>query len=191
MTRLFEEFGIYARHVLALFWPNKQAPTIEADRNQAGDVSGWPDRDLELLVEEGRRQLDRQHEDLERIRSRAQVLLALGLALEGAVASLQESIVKADDTAIWFFWTVAILTGAWSVLGAAATAVVRADMQMIHVAVLSRRTAPVLSDLAADYAAIAMDGENQLATRLTNVRHAVMWLLIAAFLGLLTWLCTS
>jgi hypothetical protein len=78
MTRLFEEFGIYARHVLALFWPNKQAPTIEADHNQAGDVSGWPDRDLELLVEEGRRQLDRQHEDLERIRSRAQVLLALG-----------------------------------------------------------------------------------------------------------------
>ena len=191
MTRLLEESGIYARHVLALFWPNKKAPAIEADHNQAGDVSDWPDKDLELLVEEGRRQLDRQHDDLERIRGRAQVLLALGLALEGTIASLQGSIVEADNELIWLFWTIAILAGAWSVLGAAGTSVVRADMQMIHAAVLSRRTAPLLSDLAADYAAIVMDGEDQLATRLTNLRHAVMWLLLTALFGLLTWLCVS
>lgn len=144
MTRLLEEFGIYAQHVLALFWPNKEAPALEADPNHPGDVSDWEEGDLAVLVEEGRRQLDRQHEDLERIRGRAQALLAFGLAVEGAIASLQESLVKADDFVAWTVWTLAILAGAWSVLGAAATSVVRADMQMIHAAVLSRRKAPIL-----------------------------------------------
>lgn len=188
VTRLLEEAGVYARHVFALFWPNKKAPALEADRNQASEVSDWGKGDLEILVEEGRRQLDRQHEDLERIRGRSQVLLAFGLALEGAIASQQKSVGTADNFLIWTLWVLALFVGAWSVLGAAATSVVRADMQMIHAAVLSRRNAPILPDLAGDYAAIVMDGENQLATRLTNLRHAVMWLLIAAFLGLLTWI---
>lgn len=62
---------------------------------------------------------------------------------------------------------------------------------MIHAAVLSRYSRPVRKRLAQDYAEIAMDGENQLATRLTNLRHAVSWLLIAALLALSTWLITS
>lgn len=190
MCKRYEEVVIYAQHVLALFWPNKESPAIEADRNQPGDVSDWPTSDLELLVEEGRRQLDSQHGDLERIRGRAQVLLVLALALEGTIASLQASVTKVDNIAVWFVWVIAILAGAWSVLGAAATSVVRADMQMIHAAVLSRRDTPILPRLAADYAAMVMDGENQLATRLTNLRHAVTWLLLAAIFGLLTWLCT-
>jgi len=187
VTRLLEESGIYARYVLALFWPNKEAPALEADPNQANEVSDWGEGDLEILVEEGRRQLDRQHEDLERIRGRSQVLLAFGLALEGAIASLQKSVGIADNFLVWTLWVLALFVGVWSVLGAGATSVVRADMQMIHAAVLSRRKPPILPDLAEDYAAIVMVGENQLATRLTNLRHAVMWLLIAAFLGLLTW----
>lgn len=189
MTRLLEEARIYGWHVIALFWPNKDAPALEADPNCPGDLSGWGEEDLMILVDEGRRQLDRQHEDLERIRGRSQVLLAFGLALEGAVASLQQSIVKTDDLFAWSLWVFALVAGAWSILGAAATSVVRADMQMIHAAVLSRRKAPILLDLAGDFAAIVMQGENQLATRLTNLRHAVMWLLIAALLGLLTWVC--
>jgi hypothetical protein len=187
VTRFLEETGIYAWHVFALFWPNKEAPALGADLNDAGEVSGWGREDLEILIEEGRRQIDRQHEDLERIRGRSQVLLAFGLALEGAIASLQQTVVQVDEFLVWTLWVLALLVGAWSILGAAATSVVRADMQMIHAAVLSRRQAPLLPELAGDYAAIVMDGENQLATRLTNLRHAVMWLLIGAFLGLLTW----
>ena len=104
---------------------------------------------------------------------------------------MQESVVKADSGFGWTFWVVALATGVWSILGAAATSVVRADMQMIHAAVLSRRQTPILPGLAADYAALVMAGEDQLATRLTNLRHGVMWLLGAAFLGLVTWLSVS
>lgn len=188
MSRLEDELVVYARHVLALFWPNKSAPTLVADRNEPGDVGGWKEDELRLLVDEGRRQVDRQHEDLERIRGRSQVLLALGLALEGSIASLQSQLTNAASFWLWALWVLALLAGGWSVLGAGATSVVRADMVIIHSAVLSRRDPPVLPELAEDYAGMTKQGEDQLATRLTNLRQAVAWLLIAAFLGLVSWL---
>jgi hypothetical protein len=188
MPRIEDETAIYARHVLALFWPNRFAPVLVADRNEPGDMNRWSDEELLILVEEGRRQLDRQHDDLERIRGRAQVLLAFGLALEGSIAALQSQLVSHGPCWVWILWILGLLAGGWSVLGAGATSVVRADMTMIHAAALSRYEPPVLSKLAADYAATMMEGENQLATRLTNLRHAVAWLLIAAFLGLVAWL---
>jgi hypothetical protein len=188
MTQLAEEIGVYARHVLALFWPNKAAPTLSADSNEAGELTGWEQEDLQILIEEGRRQLDRQHEDLERIRNRAQVLLAFGLALEGTIASLQSQVVSSGCLVSWICWVLALLAGGWAVLGAGATSVVRADMEIIHAAVLSRRQPPIVEELAADYAAMGKTGQNQLATRLTNLRHAVAWLLLSAFFGLLSWL---
>jgi hypothetical protein len=188
MSRLEEELGVYARHVLALFWPNKFAPTLVADKNKPGRVDDWDEEELRLLIEEGRRQLDRQHEDLERIRGRSQVVLAIGLALEGSIASLQSQLVTRASCWIWALWVLALLAGGWATLGAGATSVVRADMEIIHSAVLSRRDPPVLPGLAADYAAMTTQGEDQLATRLTNLRYAVVWLLVAAFLGLIAWL---
>jgi hypothetical protein len=92
------EFAVYARHVVALFWPNKAAPSLVADENEPGEMDGWDEDELRILIDEGRRQLDRQHEDLERIRGRSQVLLAFGLALEGSIASLQSQLV---DRASW------------------------------------------------------------------------------------------
>jgi len=188
MSRLEDELEVYARHVMALFWPNKFAPVLIADKNEPGGVDGWSDDDLRLLVDEGRRQLDRQHDDLERIRGRSQVLLALGLALEGSIASLQSQLTTHAPCWVWAIWALALLTGGWSILGAGATSAVRADMEIIHSAVMSRRDGPALPQLAKDYAGMTKQGENQLATRLTNLRYAVVWLLIAALLGLVSWL---
>jgi len=188
MSRLEDELAVYARHVLALLWPNKSAPALVADRNEPGEMDDWNEDELRLLIDEGRRQLDRQHEDLERIRGRSQVLLALGLALVGAIASLQSQLVMGASCWAWGLWVFALLAGGWSILGAGATSVVRADMEIIHSSVLSRRDPPVLPELAEDYAGMTKQGEEQLATRLTNLRYAVVWLLVAAFLGLISWL---
>jgi hypothetical protein len=189
--RWSDELKVYGQHVLALFRPNAPAPVHEADLNQPGNLNGWKSQDLRILIEEGRRQIDRQHDDLERIRARSQILLAFGLALVGTTAALDERVAGADSLLVRGVWILALAAGAWSILGAAATSVVRADMEVVHAAVLSRRTPPVEPGLAADYAQMVMTGENQLATRLTNLRHAVTWLLVAAVLALVTWVASS
>jgi hypothetical protein len=188
MKRWLGEFWRYARHVVALFVPNAGAPAQVADRNKPGDVSGWGSDDLDALIEEGRRQLDRHHDDLERIRARSQILLALGLALVGTVAALDDRVSSSGSDVARILWAAALVTGAWSILGAAATSVVKAVVEVIDSTTLSNYRTPIKRRLASDYAEIVIAGENQLATRLTNLRHAVMWLLIAAILALFTWI---
>jgi hypothetical protein len=183
----WDEFTVYSRHVWALFVPNAPAPAHHADHNEPAVLRDWKSDDLDLLIEEGRRQLDRQHDDLERIRTRSQILLAFGLALVGTVAALESRVSGAGCWVVRGVWVLALAAAVWSILGAAATSVVRADMEIVHAAVLSHFSPPIKPELAADYAAMVGAGENQLATRLTNLRHAVTWLLVAAALALATW----
>jgi hypothetical protein len=187
MSRLNKQ-RIYARHVVALFRPGSGAPVYPADTNTAGDLTDWSADDLKTLIDEGRRQLDRQIEDMERVRGRAQVTLALGIGLEGAAGSLRTAVSSVNEPVLWFLWILGLALVAWATLGAAATAVGRADMEMIHAAVLSRRQADIAKDLAKDYAAMAATGENQIATRLTNLWLAVTLLLAGAAATFGTWL---
>jgi hypothetical protein len=115
--RLGDELKVYGQHVLALFWPNAPAPVHRADLNQPGNLSGWKSEDLHILIEEGRRQIDRQHDDLERIRTRSQILLAFGLALVGTTAALDDRVSGADSLVVRGVWILALAAGAWSILG--------------------------------------------------------------------------
>lgn len=119
---------------------------------------------------------------------RAQVTLAIGLALEGAAGSLRATVSSAHHLPLWILWSIGLVLVAWAILGAAATAVVSADMQIIHASVLSHYRYDVDRRLAADYAAAAPDGEKQVATRLTNLRLAVAFLLAGAAVTLGAWL---
>ncbi len=179
---------VYARHVWALFRAGSGAPAHQADPNEAGDIADWSDKQVNTLIEEGRRQLDRQNEDLERVRGRAQVALAIAIALGGAAGALRATVSSADHFLLWVLWIAGLLLVGWAILGAAATAVVRAEMQIIHAGVLSHYSGDINRHLAEDYAAIAVDGENQVATRLTNLRIAVAYLLVGATATLGAWL---
>lgn len=187
MSRLDKQ-RIYAHHVVALFRPGSGAPVYPADTNTAGDLTDWSADDIKTLIDEGRRHLDRQTEDMERVRGRAQVTLALGIGLEGAAGSLRAAVSSVNEPLLWFLWILGLALVAWATLGAAATAVGRADMEMIHAAVLSKRQADISKDLAKDYAAMAATGENQIATRLTNLWLAVTLLLAGAAATFGSWL---
>lgn len=181
---------IYASHVVALI-TGSGAKAYDADKNPTGDLGAWQDPDLDTLIEEGRRQLDRQHDDLERVRGRAQVLFTVGVALVGVVGGLRSTISSAHQMWLNDLWFASLAVLGWSVLGAAATAVVRADLSTIHAAVLSRYTPPVKTKLAGDYASIMMKNENQLATRLINMRISVTVLLIGGTMALGSWICAA
>jgi hypothetical protein len=178
---------IYASHVVALI-TGSGAKAHDADKNTTGDLNDWQDQDLDTLIEEGRRQLDRQHDDLERVRGRAQVLFTVGVALVGVVGGLRSTVSGAHQMWLNALWFASLAVLGWSVLGAAATAVVRADLSTIHAAVLSRYASPVKKKLAGDYASIMMKNENQLATRLINMRISVTVLLIGGTMALGSWI---
>jgi hypothetical protein len=183
-----DQLRIYAHHVWALFRAGSGAPVHNADPNEPGNVAGWFEAHIKTLIDEGRRQLDRQNDDLERVRVRAQVTLIVGLALEGTAGSLHATVSSAGILVLSSMWILGLALIAWAILGAAATAVVRADMDIIHATVLSRYTGDIDRLLAADYAAIAPAGEKQVAGRLTNLRLAVAFLLAGAAITLVVWI---
>ncbi len=81
MSKALEEAAVYARHVVALLLPGCDLGEFIAHPTEPGDVSGWDAEELRLLLEEGRRQLDRQRAELERIQTRAQFLFTTAAAL--------------------------------------------------------------------------------------------------------------
>jgi hypothetical protein len=184
------EQKVYAQHVLALFRPGAIGPVHTADPNEPGSLKKWDESERRLLIEEGRRQLDRQVDDLERVRSRSQILLVLALALTATTGSLLSRMDRVDGLAPWLVWSAALVLGGWAVLGAAATSVVAAKPETIHATVLSRYESPIEPKLAEDYAVLVIAGEEHVAVRLTNLRWAIAYLLACGALTLSVWAWT-
>jgi hypothetical protein len=170
-------------HVVSLVAPGQDVPVFLADQMLPQGVDGWDDDDLQLLIEEGRRQVDRQQSDLGQIRARAQWLFTVGVAalvaLGGGFASVHPPLGLA------LMWLVGMVLLVYGVGGAAAIVTVKADFSVIHAAVLSAADPPVRRALASAYARMMPTGENTVATRLTVLRQAVVFCLAGGYLGLL------
>jgi hypothetical protein len=178
---------VYLVHVLALIWPGAKVPTLGAHEMQAQPLAGWSGAELQLMIDEGRRQADRQLAHLEQIRGRAQWLFTVGVPLVTAVVAVFGAF-GAGDSGWWVaLWLVSVIAAGYGVVGAAAIMTVRADFDGIDSAVLSSYQPPVLNKLATDYAAMLGAGENTVATRLTVYRQAVVWLIIGGSCALITW----
>lgn len=191
---LFKSFAkgqwIYLQHAVGLFLPGHPPDTYKAHQVDAGTLDGWSEQDLDLLIEEGRRQLDQQYSDLERIRNRAQFVFLTSLALVGTLGGL---IRDTSSTGGWAsgLWLASALATTWALLGAAGIMTVTAVFSGIDSAVLSNYPPPIKPRLAADYAGMLADGENTVATRLTVHRSAVLWLLVGAYFALAAWIQTQ
>jgi hypothetical protein len=174
--------AIYLRHILGLLQPGRQVVVPAAHQVQASSLDNWTEEDLTLMIEEGRRQLDRQYSDFEHLLSRAQWLFTVGAAV---IASLVAAFAKSQAggppvvlRALAFAFVV------YGVAGAGAIMVVRADFSTIDTATLSQRTPPIRKELAGDYSAMLGKGENTVAARLTVFHEAVLYLVIGGILGL-------
>ena len=73
--------GIYFVHVIALITPGVEATQYEAHPIEPKSLDGWSSWDRALMIEEGRRQADRQLTDLKEVRGRAQWLFTVGIAV--------------------------------------------------------------------------------------------------------------
>jgi hypothetical protein len=180
---------IFAAHVTGLLAPGHKLPVHEADQTSPADITAWSPEELALMIEEGRRQFDRQVSDLSDIRSRAQWVFAVAVA---ALAALGAGLVSSHPaTGLVVLWIVGLLGLVWGVGGAAAILVARADLKTIHTAILSQQNRPVQLALAEAYARMMPSGENTVAARLTVLRQAVVWCLCGGYLGLTAALLAS
>jgi hypothetical protein len=175
---------VYLQFVMALLLPGREVPVLPADRTQPEDIDEWSDDELALMIEEGRRQSDRQIADLSGIRGRAQWLFT---AAVGALAALAAEL-GARDPGTWvsLVWLLGLIVLTYGIAGAASVMVSRADFSAIHTAVLSGVGQPVKRSLAQAYSRMMPTGENTVATRLTVFRQAVVFCLIGGYIGLIT-----
>jgi hypothetical protein len=192
MLRRIQLFGrgqwIYLVHVLALLAPGWEMPTVGANPTPPGSLNGWHEEELKIMLDEGRRESDRQVADLVEIRSRAQWLFTFGTPLVVAVASVYAAIGSGDSGWWKVLWLGSLLAVGYGVVGAAAIVTVRADLNLIDTAVLSRKERPTLESLADDYATMMLVGQNTVATRVTLFRQAVVWEILGGYGALITWL---
>jgi hypothetical protein len=188
VTNFFRGQWVYLAHVLALIRPGVEVPTFYAHQIQAQPLTGWADDELQLLIDEGRRQSDRQLADLEQIRGRAQWLFTVGVPIVTAIAATFAGFHKGDSGWWVVLWLLSLFAAGYAVFGAAAIMTIRADFDVIDSAVLSSYQPPVLDKLAGDYSAMLGAGENTVAPRLTVYRQSVVWLIIGGYGALIAWL---
>ena len=185
--KLPSEAMVYFRYLLGL-WPGHAVPTFEIHQAEPGNMESWSDDDAALVLQEGRRQLDRQGSDLEGIRSRVQFLFTTCLGLLALTLAGTKALTAIPRWWVLVLWSVSILSTIASLLGCAAVIVSRKEMGAIDSTRLSRQRSPVLPTLAASYARVVRVGENTLATHITVYRDAVLLALIGAALYGTAWL---
>jgi hypothetical protein len=184
------EVPAYLRHILALVSPGRTAPQFDAHNMSPASIDSWSDEEKRLLIEEGRRQLDRQATDFNQVQTRAQIVLTTGIALAAGWTATLSGLLSGGARAPGMAWLFLILSALLIVLanlGAASIIVVRAEFGTIHTTLLTHSQPPVLDSLATAYARTVRVGGNTIATRLSVLRYSVLILLAAALLTGAAW----
>lgn len=147
--------------LLALVLGGRVEPELP-NPNEPGSIDNLSDDDARLLVEEGRRQLDSQQQRFTNVQARAQALLTIALAVLAFAANAIENV--ATSTGGFAVGVERLLTAIAMLLVlagvglAAAINVVRADFDQTDTTQISRWSAPLLPNVAADYTKVVRRG---------------------------------
>ena len=182
----FRELRGYFRHCFGVVWPGLEIPVFEHPTTFSGDLTGAQEGELQLVIEEGRRQLDRQASDLERHRTRAGTLVTVALVeiallSNGARAALRSGW---PVTAAWSLSAVLVLLG---LAGAVAVLTDKAVLGRSDTQMIASAPSPRLMEAAVSYAQAASLGEPMVAARLTVLRDAVLLLILGALMYAAAW----
>jgi len=180
------EARVYLWHCLAVLRPGVEVPVFSEPAKFDGDLAGLTDDDLCLVVDEARRQLDRQLGDLERMRSRASALVTVGLAeialLSGGARDMFHH--GCGSAAAWALSTLLVVLG---LAGAAAVLTVQAVFGRTDTALIADQSPPLLKPTAVAYAGLTGVGEETVRTRLTVLRDSVLLLVLGALVYACAW----
>ena len=163
--------------------------------NRPGTISHSAEiADLQLIIDEGRRQLDAQSARLDLVNGRSQALLTAALAVLAFAASGFNRLDRVHRVALlacWFVWVIALSLIIVGTLLAAAVIVVRADFDAIDTTQMSHWKPPLLHKLAADYAEAVILGETTVAARITVFRLSTRLVSWSAIVTAVMWVITQ
>lgn len=173
---------IYMDHIACLIVPSRLPDQFDLNQPAPAPLSNMTDDDLKVVIEEGRRQIDKQASDLHYIRTRAQWLLTIMIAASAALTNA--TLANSPNTLVMALWGVGILLLTLAVLGTTSLIVVAARRGGINTALMGNLSTNVLSGLATSYTSQTTVGETTLATMLSVLHRAVFLALVGGYIGL-------
>jgi hypothetical protein len=182
----FAEARVYGYYVLAVFRPGAEVPTFAQPKDFTDSLDALPEDDRKIVIEEGRRQLDRQLADLEKNKSRAATMLTVGLA---EVAVLAAGANRAFTQGPWtgIGWIVSTLLAVLALGGAVSLLTSQARFGRVDTRVIASSPIPLQAHVAAGYADAVGWGEETIRTRITVLRDGVLLAVASATLYALIW----
>jgi hypothetical protein len=186
-----KEWTAYLCNILGL-WPGRQVPVFVVHNVPIGDLSNWTDAELTLVLEEGRRQLDRLFDEVEKVRVRSQFLFTSTVALLVVVLAGRHTMSAAKNDISLALWALAIAVVGLGMLGTASIIASRKDLRAIDTAMFTTtEERPLLRELVTAHARSVKDSTNTVYTQITMFRDAVLVVMIGAIIYGIAWIVAT
>jgi hypothetical protein len=169
-------------------------PNLADNKNRAGDLADHEEAELQLVVDEGRRQLDAQSTRFADVQGRAQTLLTISLVVLGLTAGIVSRLRSVDGwrgRVEWVLWSIAIALDLLGVLLSAAVIAVRARFETTDTMQVTSMARPLLKSLADDYAKSVRLGEETVADRVNAFQVATRYTVWGAVMTALVFVATA
>ena len=189
LTSVRVEAQNYLRHLAGMLLPGVKVTVPIVHTTKPLTLEKWEDAGLQSVIDEGRRQLDRQSARFDRVRTSAQLLFTTALGLLVVMAASAHRVLM-RDYALVIAWVFGLVVVAIGVLGAAALLTVQSEFGAIDTALLTYSGPNPLRPLAEAYSQQVRTGEDTVAARVTVYRDAVWLVLLGASVQLVVWLTT-
>jgi hypothetical protein len=185
------ERRMYLAHLRGL-WPGTRVPSFQVHPDTTGETDKWGKEDLQVLIDEGRRQLDAQRDQTEQIRSRSQFLFTTAIGLAAISFAGRSTVFSAKNDFPLAIWSLGLLLATLGLLGTASVIVARKEFGSIDAALMTTTyEPPVTPKLAAGYAQQVGRGANTVATLVTVYRDAVLLVMLGALCWGAAWLVAT
>lgn len=187
ITGRCREIRAYFRYCLALFWPGVQVPVFEHPPERDPDIADFTDEQLQVVLDEGRRHLDRQRQDLERVQTRSATAATIGLAEIALLANGGATVIRAG--AFWVIpWLMGVICVFLGVAGAFSLLTTRPTVAAPHVNSIATYVGRnPLYCAAYSYVQDVDVGDVTLSARVTILRDVALLLVLGAVLYAAIW----
>jgi hypothetical protein len=183
------EVRLYFDHVLALVVPGHRPKVPDIYGIEPGVLDEWSDSDLDLMLDEGRRELDASTALLNDLRSRGQVLFTILLAFVGFAVGGRVLATVRGSTPFFVAWYIGLAFTGVGLLGAAAVFATTAAMGSVDAVLLSREPPDDLKRvIASAYPKAVKQSKLTNMARFTVLRDATWFGVLGVLIVLGAWI---